>query len=66
MVYLVVIIQYMILHSLQELKTILCRIQIYVIVLNGLLEPLYPDVIQCSTLSIHRDADILAFQILLL
>ena len=53
-----------VLNSPIEFKTIMCRVEIDVIILQRLPEPFYPDIIQSTTFAIHRDTDLLLGKVL--
>jgi hypothetical protein len=46
-----------VLNSPIEFKTIICRVEIDVIILQRLPEPFYPDIIQSAAFAIHRDTN---------
>ena len=46
-----------VLNSPIEFKTIISRVEIDVIILQGLPEPFYPDIIQSTAFAIHRDTN---------
>ena len=64
MVYLVVIVADVVLNAFIHFKTIIGGIQVNVIVFQKPPEPFEPDIVQRSSLAIHRDLYPLLFEVL--
>ena len=60
----VVIVGNVVLNSFIKFKTVICRVQKDIIVLDGFPEPLNPDIVRCPALSIHGDLYPFGFEIL--
>jgi len=59
-----VIVGYVVLNAFIEFKTILCRVQVDIIILDGFPEPLDPDIVRCPAFAVHGDLYSLSFQVL--